>query len=247
VFLTAEEAHLRDHARQEIPNHESPTPRTPSATPHGPLLATDLLALGLASQPLAGYAQNALAAFAGLGGKQTYANAINNAGQIVELARTADNTTLRTKRLVGGAAQDINPTRSTSGQALELSSSGQVVGSADFGAGYLGNHAFSFSHGVMSDLGSLGGANSHASDLNARGSIVGTGTHNGHDEAFVLKLRATWQGANGSWDRTARWRLGGLGARLGRQDKAGPELRGLPHEQDPLEVRARNALMPGPR
>jgi len=375
-------------------------PAPPSPSLRATRLAASLLAIGLASQPLAGHAQTALATFAGLGtqggtasyasalnesgqvvgyvvhgdytvtsafaysggvstplaglgGSQTYAFAVNNAGQIAGQARTADNTALRAVSFAGGVAQDINPLGLSSGQALGLNdsgqvvgsarsgsvttgfilsggtyttigpldagghfsaasaindagqvvgyadavsaggdsyyihaflrsangamqdlgalngansnsfavainSAGQVVGSADFGTGNVGNHAFSFSQGVMSDLGTLGGANSDANALNARGWIVGnadtasgathaalwmdgvaydlnsvapagwtlnyaagitsrgqiagTGTHDGHDEAFVLSLKATWQGANGSWDSAARWRLGGFGA-----------------------------------
>lgn len=57
------------------------------------------------------------------------------------------------------------------GQARAINSFGTIVG---FSGTFAAHHAFSYSDGVMTDLGTLGGANSAAASINNAGIIAGT-------------------------------------------------------------------------
>ncbi len=60
----------------------------------------------------------------------------------------------------------------SSGSAYESNDSGQVIGSAFFSAAEK-NHAFLYSGGILSDLGTFGGIMSMALGINTKGQIVG--------------------------------------------------------------------------
>lgn len=71
-------------------------------------------------------------------------------------------------------------------RAFGINNAGEVVGqyqTADFGV----SHAFLYSNGAMTDLGTLGGASSAALAINNSGVIVGASSGNANVRAFVYK------------------------------------------------------------
>ncbi len=95
----------------------------------------------------------------------------------------------------------------TSSFATALNDSGQVVGYSQKGTGGLGgdltNTAFLYSNGTLTDLGTLGGADSVATGINASGQIVGySTTTTGATHAFLYSSGKMTDlgtlGANGS-------------------------------------------------
>jgi probable HAF family extracellular repeat protein len=108
------------------------------------------------------------------GYEQGVASKINNAGDIVgymwagrdsswshAFLRKKDETTLDLGTL-GGAASFAN----------DLNNMGEVVGYFWLGNAFVSHRAFLYRHGIMTDLGSLGGS-SQAYGINDRGDIVG--------------------------------------------------------------------------
>ena len=136
-----------------------------------------------------------------LGGINSYANAINAAGQVVGVSQVA--SLPQTCRVCGhafrtAANRPINPTTDDLGtlggsfsQAYGINSSGQVVGYANL-AGDLKQHAFLYSWSVMRDLNDLipassGWELSEATGINDVGQIVGTGINSdGQSHAYLL-------------------------------------------------------------
>ncbi|MBN4005747.1 PEP-CTERM sorting domain-containing protein [Nostoc sp. LPT] len=118
-----------------------------------------------------------------LGGLSS-ANDINDSGQIVGSKQTQSGQNHPFLYTRSGALQDLGTLGGEKGVASAINNLGQVVGSADTGATFEPNdpkecpcnvsHAFLYSgSGTLQDLGTLGGTNSDATDINDFGQIVG--------------------------------------------------------------------------
>ena len=114
-----------------------------------------------------------------LGGPDSWANAINQRGQVVGKADTAAGEThafLWERELM----IDLGTLGGTHAEAYEINERGQVIGQSETSDGE--THAFFWYRGVMTDLGTMGGDSSYPADLNERGQVVpGTGVLAGGD------------------------------------------------------------------
>jgi probable HAF family extracellular repeat protein len=127
-----------------------------------------------------------------LGGTNSVAYAVNDVGQVVGKAQ---NTTGDFHAFFwDGAMQDLGTLANyTSSVAYGINNKGRVVGTATNSSG--SSHAFVRLNNGMRDLNNLIPANSgweliEARDINNNGRIVGYGTVNGENHAFVLT--PTW-------------------------------------------------------
>ena len=87
-----------------------------------------------------------------LGGSDSYADGINDSGQVVGYAYTAGNAAEHAFLYSGGVMSDLGTLGGVGSEASGINDSGQVVGDADT-AGNAADHAFLYSGGVMTDLG----------------------------------------------------------------------------------------------
>ena len=126
-----------------------------------------------------------------LGGTSSEAVAINDAGQIVGSASTADGHK-HACLWHNGTVTDLGTLGRGSSSATAINNAGQIIGSSTTAG--LGHHAFLWQNGVMTDLGTLGGSFSFAFTLNEAGQIVGSsdtdapmqqGIHVTNDAGFV--------------------------------------------------------------
>ncbi len=125
------------------------------------------------------------------GGLTSYARAINEAGQVTG---NASNTSgyMHAFLWTNGIKRDLGnlvniPNVDSYGYGIN--DAGQVVGGSQYFWGQLLFHAFIYSDGVMTDLGTFGGTESVANDINNAGQIVGwaaLATTNAH-RAFLYE------------------------------------------------------------
>lgn len=106
-----------------------------------------------------------------LGGTESYAYGINDAGVVVGWATTAD-TKGHAFRYSGGVMTDLGTLGGWSSLAMAINSAGDIVGAAQ-PANSKRFRPFLYRDEVMTDLGTLGGGNGYATALNNVGQIVG--------------------------------------------------------------------------
>ena len=120
-----------------------------------------------------------------LGGTNSYAFAVNNAGQVVGRSETATGE-IHAFRSNGPRMFDLGTLGGPFSQAWGVNDAGQVVGESWTADGR--SHAFLFARGRMLDLGTLGGQRSAAFAINASGVVVGESTTaDGSIHAFVYR------------------------------------------------------------
>jgi probable HAF family extracellular repeat protein len=108
-----------------------------------------------------------------LGGSATFANAINDAGQVAGSSFIEDDAGVRPFLWSNGLMTDLGTLGGSGGEAYGINGFGQVVGAAQI-PGDTAFHAFLFSGGIMRDLGSLPGfSQSAALGINNSGQVVG--------------------------------------------------------------------------
>jgi probable HAF family extracellular repeat protein len=140
-----------------------------------------------------------------LGGPNSTAIGINNAGQIVGVSDTASGTTQAFLATNGVMTALGTLPGGQSSVATAINNAGQAVGYAQVGSagtpnlgvgiGFPGGplfgsttHAVLYQGGTVTDLGTLGGANSAAVAINQSGAIVGTSeTASGAQHAFLYQ------------------------------------------------------------
>jgi probable HAF family extracellular repeat protein len=114
-----------------------------------------------------------------LGGDNSYAYAINDAGQVVGISDSAATDQYGTHfqhafLWQNGAMTDLGTLGGTTSRAFGINSSGQIVGDStttDDNA----QHAFLWQNGAMTDLGTLPGTStSSATAINDSGQVIGT-------------------------------------------------------------------------
>ncbi len=106
-----------------------------------------------------------------LGGTQSYAYGINNAGQVVGWSTTPKEVQ-RAFVYSSGTMADLGTLGGTYSNATGINAAGQVVGTANT-KDDAASRAFIYSNGTMTDLGTLGGSTSGAFGINASGQVVG--------------------------------------------------------------------------
>lgn len=136
-----------------------------------------------------------------LGGFYSSANGINDVGQIVGGSNTADGTGhafLLTPEDTDGngipdrwfrdtnsdGRNDLMLDLGPNNVANDVNNAGQVVG--DLRPGGYDSHGFRWDNGVMTDLGTLGGATGSATAINDAGQVTGiSDTSTGETSAFL--------------------------------------------------------------
>jgi probable HAF family extracellular repeat protein len=135
-----------------------------------------------------------------LGGTTSVAHGINNRGQVVGYAWTADAAMHAFLWEDGRGMQDLSTFGGTNSWAHDINNNGQVVGAADTSGG--GRHAFIWENNSgMQDLGTLGGTWSEAYGVNDSGQVVGQAA------SPVAFLAFSWRSGSGMQN------LGTLGGR----------------------------------
>jgi len=107
-----------------------------------------------------------------LGGSESAATDINNAGQIVGYASTYSGET-HGFLYVNDRMVDLGTLGGTESRANSINDRGHIVGGARI-AGTNRSHAFLYVDGKISDLGTLDGSESNALCINQAGQVVGT-------------------------------------------------------------------------
>lgn len=106
-----------------------------------------------------------------LGGTDSYATAVNEAGVVIGASLTAANEWHGFVWRPGSGMRDLGTLGGRGSHAVALGRNGHVVGYADTADDAY--HAFVHDGARMTGLGTLGGRNSYATAVNAHGHVVG--------------------------------------------------------------------------
>jgi probable HAF family extracellular repeat protein len=158
------------------------------------------------------------------GGYESWANAVNDRGQVVGYASNAiddanslEGLVTQTRAVIwqNGAVSDVGTLGGTDAVALFVNDGGQIVGES-YAVNSVSNpvphcedspltlHAFIWENGKMMDLGTLGGSCAFAYDLNNYGQVVGQANLGGDDQSHPF-----------IWQRGKMKDLGALGGSYG--------------------------------
>jgi probable HAF family extracellular repeat protein len=122
-----------------------------------------------------------------LGGMESFAYAINDAGRIVGQSKTSGALDHAFLYVPGSGMSDLGVLAGTTSNALSINANGQIAGASTYQGGGSNLHAVLFQNGAITDLGTLGGNYSVAYAINASGAVAGysnlAGNANSH--AFV--------------------------------------------------------------
>jgi len=115
----------------------------------------------------------------GLGGDYSYGYDINNSGQVTGSSYFSGNLTAHAFLYRNGSLKDLGSLGGGQGfgpgqsYGLGINDSGQITGYSDLAAPPKPFHAFLYSNGVMTDLGTLGGSQSRGFGINNSGQVTG--------------------------------------------------------------------------
>ncbi len=136
-----------------------------------------------------------------IGGGIAEPEGINSSGQIVGWATTPlaySNAFLYSNGTITDLQSFFGP-GVTDSQANAINDSGQIVGDFEPNANAY-THAFSIKDGMMTDLGTFGGANSQASGVNNNGVIVGTADASDNSRHAFVYINSTMYDLNNQLD-----------------------------------------------
>lgn len=120
------------------------------------------------------------------GGSLSLVYGLNNLGQVIGNARTADEQD-HAFLATGAGMRDLGTLGGQYSYAYGINNYGQVVGNSQTATGQA--HCFLYSGGVMTDIGTLGGAGCFAVAINDAGQVTGQSTASTGSRAFIYNGR----------------------------------------------------------